>query len=84
MIVRSTIVLSGLLAIGAWAQPPALTDQYGNNGSLNDYSGQTVLAIVASGRKLRQIKGWEEGLRKDYPQLVSLRVADITDEPRPT
>jgi hypothetical protein len=84
MIARSTIVLSSLFAIGAWAQPPALADQYGNNGSLNDYSGQAVLAIIASGRKLRQIKGWEEGLRKDYPQLVSLRVADVTDEPRPT
>ena len=76
--------MSSLLAVGAWAQPPALADQYGNSASLKDYAGQPVLAIVASGRKLRQIKGWEEGLRKDYPQLVSVRVADVKDVPRPT
>jgi hypothetical protein len=61
-----------------------LADQYGESGGLEDYAGQPVLVIVASGRKLRHIKGWEKGLRKDYPQLLSLRIADITDEPRPT
>ena len=84
MIARSLLILLSLFAISAWAQPPALTDQYGNTASLDDYSGQPVLALVASGRKLRQIKGWEEGLRDDFPQLVSMRVADVTDEPRPS
>ena len=84
MIARSLLILFSLFSISVWAQPPALTDQYGHSGSLSDYAGQPVLAIVASGRKLRHMKGWEEGLRKDFPQLVSLRVADITDKPTPT
>ena len=84
MIARLLIALSSLLAMSAWALPPALADQYSNSAGLNEYSGQPVLVIVAAGRKLRLIKNWEEGLRKDYPQLTSLRVADITDEPRPT
>ena len=61
-----------------------LADQYGKSSGLEEYAGQPVLVIVASGRKLRHVKGWEEGLRKDYPQLLSLRIADITDTPRPT
>jgi hypothetical protein len=84
MAARSMFIILSLLALSAAAQPPALADQHGKSASLDDYSGQPLVAIIASGRKLRQIKGWEEGLRKDYPQLVSVRVADITDEPRPT
>lgn len=70
------------------AQPIVLPDQHGELISLADYQAlhpdQAVLAIVVTGRKLRLVKGWEEGLRESYPQLVSIRVADIKDEPRPS
>ena len=72
----------------AIAQQIALPDQHGALISLADYQArhpeQAVLAIVVTGRKLRLVKGWEEGLRESYPQLVSMRVADIKDEPRPS
>ena len=78
-------ILASLLAYTAVAaaMPPALPDQFGGSGSLNDYSGQPVLVIVASGRKLRWIGQWEKAIRKRMPELVSLRVADITDDPKP-
>ena len=82
-----TFLLSGLLLTGglvAHAAPAALPDQNDQLLSLADYPNQTVLAIVVSGRKLRHIKKWEEGIRKVYPQLTSVRVADITDDPRPS
>jgi hypothetical protein len=73
------LVLPGL----ATATPPALPDQFGASHSLSDFAGQPVLAIVASRRKLRWIGKWEEALRPELPQLNSIRIADITDEPRP-
>ena len=63
--------------------PPALPDQFGASHSLHDFAGKPVLAIVASRRKLRWIGKWEEALRPELPQLNSIRIADITDEPRP-
>jgi len=82
-----TLFISGLLltsSLVAHAAPAPLPDQNDQLLSLADYPNQTVLAIVVSGRKLRHIKKWEEGIRKVYPQLTSVRVADITDEPRPS
>jgi hypothetical protein len=82
-----TLLLSGLLLASgmiARAAPAPLPDQNDQLLSLADYPNQAVLAIVVSGRKLRHIKKWEEGLRKAYPELTSVRVADITDEPRPS
>ena len=82
-----TLFLSGLLLAGglvAHGAPAPLPDQNDQLLSLADYPNQTVLAIVVSGRKLRHIKKWEEGIRKVYPQLTSVRVADITDDPRPS
>ena len=64
--------------------PPPLQDQFGSSGSLNDFAGQPVLIIVASRRKLPWIGRWEKTIRPELPQLNSIRIADITDEPRPT
>lgn len=88
MTIRLLIFLglfSGLFATAAASAepPPVLQDQFGNSGSLNDYSGQAILAITASSRKLRWIGRWERTLRAELPELVSIRIADITDEPRP-
>lgn len=84
MYFRICIIVS-LLAVTAAvaAAPPALADQFGGSASLNDYSGQPVLVIVASGRKLRWIGQWEKAIRARLPQVVSLRVADITADPKP-
>lgn len=67
----------------ASAVPPALPDQFGINHELSEFSGQPVLVIVASRRKLRWIGKWEEALRPELPQLNSIRIADINDDPRP-
>lgn len=79
------LVCTGLFAWAslAIAEPPALPDQFGNTGGLNDFSGKPVLAIVSSRRKLRWIGEWEKALRPEIPQLNSIRIADITDQPRP-
>jgi len=78
-------VLFSLLAYTAVAAavPPALADQYGVTSGLDNYANRPVLVIVASGRKLRWIGQWEKAIRAKVPELVSLRVADITDDPKP-
>jgi hypothetical protein len=86
---KKLVALAGLLltiltCLPAWGAPAALPDQNGSLLSLADYPGEALLVIVVSGRKLRHIKKWEQTLRSDFPDLVSLRVADITDDPRPT
>lgn len=84
MYFRICIIFSLLVCTTATATPPpALPDQFGGSTSLNDYAGQPVLVIVTSGRKLRWIGKWEKNLRAKVPELVSLRVADITDNPKP-
>ena len=74
-------LLAGAAAGTEW--PPMLPDQYGASGGLSDFEGQAVVAIVASGRKLRWIRRWEEVLRAEF-DLRSVRIADITDDPRPS
>ena len=78
------LLLAVLAATAVAAQPPALADQYGTNIGLDDYAGEAVLAIVVSARKLRHIERWEKKLRAEMPQLRSLRVADINEQPTPS
>ena len=80
-IVRCALLL--LAAGGALAMPPPLPDQFGESGSLAEFEGQAVLVIVASSRKLSWIGKWEDALRPTYPELRSLRVADILDKDKP-
>lgn len=84
------LVLLGFFAVAGWAAPtsvadqqPALQDQYGETSGLTDFAQQPVLAIVVSTRKLRWIGRWEAAIRPQVPDLVSIRVADVTDEPPP-
>ena len=92
---NNTVILARLITVlilcaaaiaGATAteRVPALQDQYGNHGELNDFSGEAVLVIVASTRKLVWIGRWEEAIRAELPGLVSLRVADVSDQPPPS
>ena len=78
------LLLAVLAATAVAAQPPALADQYGTHIGLEDYTGEAVLAIVVSARKLRQVERWEQKLRAELPQLRSLRVADINEQPPPS
>jgi len=64
-------------------QPPMLEDQYGQKSGLGDYTGEAVLAIVATPRKLRWIGKWEAAIRVEMPELMSIRIADVTDRPTP-
>jgi hypothetical protein len=80
---RALLCLLAWLPLALQAAPPALPDQNGGSSGLQDYAGQAVLVIVVNGRKLRHVERWERSLRKQLPKLVSLRVADIRDEPRP-
>ena len=83
-VLTATALIVATLATSSIAgEPPPLKDQYGHGAALTDYSGEPVLAIVVSTRKLRWIGQWEAALRAEIPQLVSVRVADVTDEPRP-
>jgi hypothetical protein len=84
MISRLICIALCLYAAAVFAEPSALPDQYGQSGGLDQYPDQALLVIVASGRKLRWIGRWEEQLRAELPQLVSLRVADIKETPRPS
>lgn len=77
-------LLITLLLSAANAAPPELPDQFGNSDSLTAYEGTPLLAIVVNVRKLRWVGKWEEALRKETPALVSIRIADITDEPSPS
>jgi hypothetical protein len=85
-------ILSGLFACAfafsfSWGteleQPPMLQDQYGQTSGLGDYTGEAVLAIVTTPRKLRWIGKWEEAIRADIPGLRSIRITDVTDRPAP-
>jgi hypothetical protein len=63
------------------AVPPALPDQFGAEQSTADFAGEPLLVIVVTARKAKHIGRWEEALRDDYPELRSLRVADVPDDP---
>jgi hypothetical protein len=72
------------IAWGTEIEPtPMLQDQYGQSSGLGDYSGEAVLAIIATPRKLRWIGKWEEAIRAEIPALRSIRIADVTDRPAP-
>lgn len=63
------------------AAPAALPDQFGVEHSAADFAGEPYLVIVVTARKAKHIGRWEEALRDEYPQLLSLRVADVPDDP---
>lgn len=67
--------------VTAAAAPPALPDQLGAEHGVADFAGETLLVIVVTARKAKHIGRWEQALRDDYPELRSLRVADVPDDP---
>jgi len=88
MLVRQIMVLllcaTAIASAADTDQAPALQDQYGSLGELSDFSDQAVLAIVVSTRKLVWIRRWEAAIRAELPGLVSIRIADVNDQPPPS
>ena len=72
-----------LWATAATSAPPKLPDQFGELYDLSAYTSEPVVLIFAPTRKLRWIGKWEKALRAELPELKSLRIADIRDEPKP-
>jgi hypothetical protein len=83
LITCTALILSAFPVAAAEPSAP-LRDQFGNFGGLGDHAGSAVLAIVTSTRKLVWIKRWEAAIRGELPELVSIRVADVADEPPPS
>ena len=63
--------------------PGPLPDQYGAEIMAPAERNQPLLVIVTQARKARHIERWEQALRKTHPELLSMRVADITGNPKP-
>jgi len=81
---RTALILLCLYCAGGHAETALLPDQYGQTGGLSNYPNQPLLVIVVTGKKLRWIGRWEKQLRAQLPELVSVRVADINDQPPPS
>lgn len=59
------------------AELPQLVDQFGQPVALDRDTGEVQVAIVVSAKKLRRIKAWEKALRKEFPDISVVRVADV-------
>ncbi|MDH3978027.1 MAG: hypothetical protein OEU86_05880 [Gammaproteobacteria bacterium] len=63
--------------------PGPLPDQFGAEIMAPAERNQPLLVIVTQARKARHIERWEQALRKTQPELLSIRVADLTGNPKP-
>lgn len=77
-----SLLITGLFALSAplfaatsISELPALRDQFGQITTATP--GDVRVAIVVSAKRLRRIKPWEKALRKEFPELIPIRVADI-------
>jgi hypothetical protein len=69
------------VALATPPAPPALRDQLGRAGGLEQHRGTTVVALVVTAKRLRSLKGWQVELDKRLTSVAYLRVADIPKEP---
>jgi hypothetical protein len=56
---------------------PVVIDQFGKPVSLSDAEPGVRVAILVSAKRLRRLQKWETALRKRFPELAILRVADV-------
>jgi hypothetical protein len=56
---------------------PAVIDQFGQPVSISDSKPTVRVAILVSAKRLRRLRKWETALRKRFPGLDILRVADV-------
>jgi hypothetical protein len=74
-----------LLAAALADQPPALAelvqralpDHVGGEYRLADHLGQPVVVMVVNAKRMRLVKDWERDLRKPFPELEIVRIADL-------
>jgi len=82
-ILAALCLLAGPPGATAGNAPPALPAHGGGTVALDDYARAPVLVIVVNARRLRHVQRWEESLRAELPDLQSMRIADVGQEPKP-
>jgi hypothetical protein len=76
------LVLTALLAsTPADAADIELRDQHGGSDRVADHRGEVVVVMVVTARRLRNLKGWERDLKKEFGELRFLRVVDVPEDP---
>ncbi|MFQ5634419.1 MAG: TlpA family protein disulfide reductase [Gammaproteobacteria bacterium] len=76
-IVTAAAAVSVAVAAAHATELPLLVDQFGAPAGLEAGIGEVQVVIVVSARRLRRIKPWEKALRREFPDLPVLRVADV-------
>ena len=56
---------------------PTVIDQFGQPVSIDDSAPTVRVAILVSAKRLRRLQKWETALRRRFPDLDILRVADV-------
>lgn len=60
-----------------------LPDQFGGVDSLDAHRGRTVVVMVVTAKRLRNLKPWERDLRERFPdgdRVDFLRITDLPDD----
>jgi hypothetical protein len=89
---RLIVVLLMAAASSGGAQTPPLDaladlelrDQYGGTDTLAAHRGETVVAMVVTAKRLRNLKAWERDFRDRFDGIHYLRIADIPSDPPTT
>lgn len=72
--------LSGSLPIPDPIERVEFCDQHGDCDRLSSHRGEVVVAMVVTARRLRNLKGWERDLRREFEDLNFFRVVDIPED----
>ncbi len=72
-----TILLVAATPVLQTRDLPEVPDQYGQPVAPDSDTHTVQVAIVVSAKRLRRIKPWEKALKKAFPDLRIIRVADI-------
>lgn len=77
----SLLLAAGLSAATLDIAELRLRDQHGHEDSVAAHGRAVLVVIVVDAKRLRKIKGWEEGLVENVPGLEFLRIANVPAEP---
>jgi hypothetical protein len=58
-----------------------LFDQHGEADRLTDHTGEVVVVMIVTARRLRNLKALENDLRERYENVFFLRIADVPERP---
>jgi hypothetical protein len=68
---------SGLAAVSG----VTLVDQYGGEDSLASHRGRTVVVMVVTAKRLRNIRPWERNLREHFGDAIDyVRITDVGED----